>query len=240
MSAILREALVQDETTEEPKTLLEIGVPVKRPITTRTTIITPTPIISHSQHLLHHLTSAPAPPTSASSHLQHHLSSQFTPIHQVHRPTSFHPHHPWNESTTELVSPPAYPLHSYPTSHSIVHHHSNRSNNNNNGSHLMPSHGHEILASQVNHNDGHRYAGTGEVENKIARMSNTSWKDRAIQIERGNVCCVKKFVFCVIHIMCKPYGMTLYIDIFTNWLISAFFKQTTLNTYLLVIVFRFG
>lgn len=198
MSAILREALVQDEPAEEPKTLLEIGVAVKRPITTRTTIITPTPIISHSQHLLHHLTSAPAPPATSSSHLQHHLSSQFTPIHQVHRPTGLHPHHHqhhWSESSatsSELVSAQGYPMHSsYPTNHLMG---QNNGSTIINGNHPMSSRvHHEAMAGsgQATHSD--RYGSSGVmVEHKTTRLSNTSWKDRAIQIERGKCgCCTK-------------------------------------------------
>lgn len=200
MSAILREALVQDETTEEPKTLLEIGVAVKRPITTRTTIITPTPIISHSQHLLHHLTSAPAPPATSSSHLQHHLSSQFTPIHQLHRPTSHHPHHHWNENVSEILSPPAYPLHSYSASHSssLAHHHSHGSNNTNGSNNSVTGQVHDTMSGQVN-GEVNRYGSTSVGENKITRLANASWKDRAIQIERGKLCDVCKFFEKIIY-----------------------------------------
>lgn len=188
MSAILREALiVQDEANDEPKTLLEIGVAVKRPITTRTTIITPTPIISHSQHLLHHLTSAPAPPATSSSNLQHHLSSQFTPIHQVHRPIGQHHqhqhHHHWNDSSNEMVSPIAFPLHRYSSPHTIGHLHNNNGSNNINNGNV-----HEALAGHVNPNDVHMHIpnnSAGMVEHKNSRMANASWKDRAIQIERG-------------------------------------------------------
>lgn len=179
MSAILRDALGHDEPSDEPKTLLEIGVAVKRPLTTRTTIITPTPII-HSQHLLHHLTSAPAPPATSSSHLQHHLSSQFTPIHQHHRPA----HHPWSHPI-DMVTPPAYPLHSsYPPHH------------NPGGEHNGNSHGHSMGGLVANndqpssqHGDPNRYPtdSAGSVEHKITRVANATWKDRAIQIERGDV-----------------------------------------------------
>lgn len=165
MSAILREALEQDDT-DEPKTLLEIGVAVKRPISTRPTLVAPTPI-SHSQHLLHHLTSAPAPPATSSSHLQHHLSSQFTPIHH-HRPSIYSTTvHPWNDAI-EMVAPPAYPLHAYQPHNLAISSISNASN------------------GQSSSGDGCRYGpSSGLAEHKITRTANTSWKDRAIQIERG-------------------------------------------------------
>lgn len=185
-SAILRDALEQQDS-DEPKTILEIGVSIKRspsslqlvplPLTETTT---PPAIITRSHSLVGaqsifsrtHLPPHGLPiPTSTLHHhlLNHHLPPPQLPSlpynHQhLHHSNNFtpihHRPHQWTEPNEMTTLP-----------HSSSFHHTYSSSGS-----IGP------LSAEA-----HPTQHTTQLEQKNGRTSNATWKDRAIQIERGNI-----------------------------------------------------
>lgn len=199
-SAILRDALEQDDHSDEPKTILEIGVSIKRSASTMDLAS-----VSSAGHLV------TLPSASAAKHSLHYATGEMSPPsphhHQIHAP---HPHHPGF---------PTHHLHhqhqQHLNHHPIASHHSNPSPPYSLTMLHRPLHwpdsGPEMLVPsafpQAYNSDVNYGVGGGNnlliVDSrhqdltKTSRSANANWKDRAIQIEKGNDMLVKVWLWII-------------------------------------------